>query len=215
MAELTFFTGPMNCGKSTLALQIDYTESSAGRRGVRFTCLDRAGSSVISSRVGLHRDALEVAEDFDFWEFIVAEFAAGHRVDYLVCDEAQFYAPIQIDQLARIVDDLAIDVYCFGILHDFRTEMFGASARLVELADRVEWLQARPRCWCGATATHNARTVGGHMVTEGSQVVVGDTDSTGEVSYEVLCRKHHRRHETSAVAGVVLSPEPLPFDGPA
>ena len=36
MAHLTYFTGPMNCGKSTLALQVDYTESTAGRRGLRF-----------------------------------------------------------------------------------------------------------------------------------------------------------------------------------
>ena len=56
MASLTYFTGPMNCGKSTLALQIDYTESGAGRRGLRFTCLDRGGQAVISSRIGLSPD---------------------------------------------------------------------------------------------------------------------------------------------------------------
>ena len=215
MAELTFFTGPMNCGKSTLALQIDYTESSAGRRGVRFTSQDRAGEAVISSRIGLAEDAVEVSPELDFWAFVTGRLAAGRRVDFLVCDEAQFYTAAQIDQLARIVDDLEVDVFCFGILHDFRTAMFPASARLVELADRIEWLQARPRCWCGAPATHNARLVGGVMVTEGSQVVVGDTDPGTEVTYEVLCRKHHRRRETSTVAAVDLAPEPLPFEASA
>lgn len=214
MAELTFFTGPMNSGKSTLALQIDYTESTAGRRGVRFTSRDRAGASVISSRIGLAEQAVEVTPEFDFWGFVAGEFAAGHRVDYLVCDEAQFYEATQIDQLARLVDDLGIDVHCFGILHDFRTAMFPASARLVELSDRIEQLQARPRCWCGRPATHNARTVGGVMVTEGSQVVVGDTAPGAEVAYEVLCRKHHLRHETWSVRKVELTPEPLPFTPP-
>nr|NLI51265.1 thymidine kinase [Propionibacterium sp.] len=212
MAELTFFTGPMNCGKSTLALQIDYTEASAGRRGVRFTCQDRAGQSTISSRIGLAEAALEAHPHLDFWDFVTAGLTSGRRIDYLICDEAQFYEPAQIDQLARIVDDLGVDVYCFGILHDFRTEMFPGSARLVELSDRIEWLQARPRCWCGAPATHNARTVGGVMVTEGSQVVVGDTAPGAEVAYEVLCRKHHRRRETAWVGGMDLTPEPLPFD---
>jgi thymidine kinase len=212
VAELTFFTGPMNCGKSTLALQIDYTEASAGRRGVRFTCRDRAGEAVISSRIGLAESALEVLPGLSFWDFVTATLTAGRRLDYLICDEAQFYAPGQVDQLARIVDDLGVDVFCFGILHDFRTEMFPGSARLVELSDRIEWLQARPRCWCGAPATHNARTIGGVMVTEGSQVVVGDTGSGAEVAYEVLCRKHHRRRETASVGAVDLTPEPLPFD---
>ena len=76
MAELIFYTGPMDCGKSTLALQIDYTESSAGRRGVRFTSRDRAGEAVISSRIGLAQPAVEVTPDLDFWTFVVAEFAA-------------------------------------------------------------------------------------------------------------------------------------------
>ncbi len=212
MAELTFFTGPMNCGKSTLALQIDYTEAGAGRRGVRFTSQDRAGTAVISSRIGWAESALEVHAELDFWAYVTAGLTAGRRIDYLICDEAQFYTAGQIDQLARVVDDLGVDAYCFGILHDFRTQMFPASARLVELSDRIEWLQARPRCWCGAPATHNARTLGGVMITEGSQVVVGDTRPGQAVGYEVLCRKHHRRRETAAVGAVDLTPEPLPFD---
>lgn len=211
VAELTYFTGPMDCGKSTLALQVAYTETQAGRKGRLFTMLDRSGQPAITSRIGLERPALQVAPDFDFWNYVVGELTGGQRIDFLVCDEAQFYTPAQIDQLARIVDELQIDAFCFGILTDFRTELFPASKRLVELCDRMELLQVRPRCWCGEPATHNARTVGGVMVTEGSQVVVGDTDASAEVAYQVLCRRHHRRRLTRQVAAVTLNPEPLPF----
>lgn len=212
MASLTYFTGPMNCGKSTLALQIDYTESSAGRRGLRFTCRDRGGAARITSRIGLAEDAREVTDDLDFWVTITGELMAGRRVDYVVCDEAQFYTPAHVDDLARLVDDLGIDVHCFGILSDFRTELFPGSRRLVELADSIQLLQARPRCWCGAPATHNARVVDGVMVTEGDQVVVGDTAGGATVSYEVLCRRHHRARESAAVGRMDLTPDPLPFD---
>ncbi len=212
MAELIYFTGPMDCGKSTLALQVAYTESNAGRQGRLFTRLDRAGGSTISSRIGLSAAAQEVSDDFDFWTYLVAELTGGRRVDFLICDEAQFYSPAHIDQLARIVDELQIDVFCFGLLADFRTELFPGSRRLVELSDRIERLQVRPRCWCGEPATHNARTVNGVMVTEGSQVVVGDTASADEVAYQVLCRRHHRRRMTAQIAAVTLSPDPLPFD---
>jgi Thymidine kinase len=211
VAELIFFTGPMDCGKSTLALQVAYTENSAGRQGRLFTRLDRAGGATISSRIGLDAPALEVDEELDFWRYVVTELTGGKRIDYLVCDEAQFYRSEHIDQLARIVDELQIDVFCFGILTDFRTQLFPASRRLVELCDRMEILQVRPRCWCGEPATHNARTVDGVMVTEGTQVVVGDTDS-GQVSYQVLCRRHHRRRLTRQIAAVTLNPEPLPFE---
>ena len=212
MAELAFFTGPMDCGKSTLALQVAYTESQAGRLGRLFTRQDRSGQAEISSRIGLSRPADEVTDSFDFWTFVVRELTGGRRIDFLVCDEAQFYTVAHIDQLARLVDELQIDVSCFGILTDFRTRLFPASKRLVELCDRMETLQVRPRCWCGEPATHNARTVNGRMVTEGSQVVIGDTGSPeAEVAYQVLCRRHHRRHVTAEVAAVTLNPEPLPF----
>lgn len=218
MADLLFFTGPMDCGKSTLALQMDHNQSSNDRVGRLFTCLDRSGGAAITSRIGLAHTAVHVEEDFNFWSYVVGELTGGRRVDYLICDEAQFYTRDQIDQLARVVDDLQIDVFTFGILADFRTELFPGSKRLVELADRVETLQVGQLCWCGQRATHNARTVDGRMVTEGSQVVVGDTDSdTGglgepQVRYEVLCRSHHRRRMTRQMARSILNPEPLPFD---
>ena len=217
MAEFVFFTGPMDCGKSTLALQLDYTHNSTGREGRLFTSQDRAGEAIISSRLGLRRPAVEVTAELDFWQYVVAELTNGKRIDYLICDEAQFYQPVQVDQLARIVDELQIDVFTFGILTDFQTRIFPGSQRLVELADRIETLQVRALCWCGERATHNARTINGQMVTEGDQVVVGDTvPEPGEpvAAYEVLCRRHHRRHVTRAVAKATLS-DPLPFgDGP-
>ncbi|GAA1597487.1 MULTISPECIES: thymidine kinase [Kribbella] len=216
MAELLYFTGTMDCGKSTLALQMDHNHKARGRLGRIFTSHDRAGDSVLSSRLGLSAEAVEVRGEFDFWDYVVGELTHGGRIDYVVCDEAQFYSPLQIEQLARLVDELQIDVFCFGILTDFRATLFPGSARLVELADRMELLQVEALCWCGERATHNARTIGGEMVTEGEQLVVGDMETRDhEPAYEVLCRRHHRRRLTQARARATLSPEVLPFGGAA
>ena len=216
VAELHFFTGTMDSGKSTLALQTNHNHAARGRVGRIFTSHDRAGEAVLSSRLGLTHDALEVPTDFDFWQYVVSTLTAGGRIDYLICDEAQFYTTAQIDQLAKVVDELQIDVFAFGILTDFRSDLFPGSARLVELADRMNVLQVEALCWCGKRATHNARTENGVMVVEGEVVVVGDVDSVdeppAEVAYEVLCRQHHRRRLTAARAKAVsLAPEPLPF----
>ncbi len=216
MAELHFFTGTMDSGKSTLALQTDHNHAARGRVGRLFTSHDRAGSARVSSRLGLVREALEAPAELDFWRHVVDELTHGSRIDYLICDEVQFYTADQVDQLARVVDELQIDVFAFGILTDFRTRMFPGAARLVELADRVHSLQVEALCWCGKRATHNARTENGEMVTEGDVVVVGDVnDSEGappEVGYEVLCRQHHRRRLTAARAQAISRiGEPLPF----
>jgi thymidine kinase len=217
MAELQFFTGTMDSGKSTLALQTNHNHAARGRVGRIFTSHDRAGEATISSRLGLAHEAIEVPADLDFWAYVVDHLTRGARIDYLVCDEAQFYTREQIDQLARVVDELQIDVFAFGILTDFRTMLFPGAGRLVELADRMHVLQVEALCWCGKRATHNARTENGEMVTEGEVVVVGDVESGGggpapEVGYEVLCRQHHRRRMTAARAQAAsMIGEPLPF----
>ena len=212
MAELVYYCGTMDSGKSTLALQTAHNHQSRGRTGLIFTNNDRAGSGVISSRLGLSSPAIEVTPEMDLHRLVVDQLSMGERIDYIICDEAQFYESDQIDQLAKIVDGLSIDVFAFGILADFRTKLFPGSARLVELADRVNTLQVEALCWCGARATHNARTVGGVMVVEGEQVVVGDVSTGADVAYEVLCRRHHMRQVTARVSGAAhTSSLPLPF----
>lgn len=212
MAELIYYCGTMDSGKSTLALQTAHNHKSRGRSGLIFTSKDRAGSGVISSRLGLQSTAIEVDTDLDIHRLVVERLSLGDRIDYIICDEAQFYQPEQIEGLAKIVDGLGIDVFAFGILADFRTKLFPGSARLVELADRVNTLQVEALCWCGSRATHNARTSGGVMVTEGEQVVVGDVAPGAEIAYEVLCRRHHMRQVTARASRAGhTSPMPLPF----
>jgi thymidine kinase len=216
VAELQFFTGTMDSGKSTLALQTNHNHAVRGRQGRIFTRFDRGGTATLSSRLGLRHEATEVAPNFDFWLHIVEALTSGSRIDYMIVDEAQFLTPTQIDALAKIVDELQIDVFCFGILTDFRTRLFPGSARLVELADRTEVLQVEALCWCGKRATHNARTENGVMVTEGEVIVVGDIEQEDEppaqVAYEVLCRQHHRRGLTADRAHAAsMIGEPLPF----
>ena len=121
----------------------------------------------------------------------------------MVCDETQFYTPAQVDDLARLVDELDIDVFAVGILTDFQTHLFPGSRRLVELCDSMEVLQVEALCWCGRRATHNARTVDGLMVRRGRPGRrrrhrrprrVRPTRG-GAVAYEVLCRRHHRSRD--------------------
>lgn len=228
VAELVFFTGTMDCGKSTLALQMDYNHAAQGRRGLLFAMHDRSGRAQITSRLGLTREAIEVNDELDFWDLIVDQASHGRSIDYLICDEAQFYSPEQVEQLARLVDEMNIDVYTFGITADFRTQLFPGSRRLIELADRMQVLQVKALCWCGRVATHNARVIAGTMVIDGDQVAVGDMASDegddegaaadgappdATVEYEVLCRRHYSRRMTAQAAREQsVSPDTLPFD---
>ena len=191
MAELIYYCGTMDSGKSTLALQTAHNRKSRGLQGLILTNRDRGGTGVITSRLGLQSPAFEVSPDLNILDYINSEIAAGRTIDYVICDETQFFEREHIEQLARVVDEIGIDVYAFGILTDFRTKLFPGSERLIELADRVLPLQVEALCWCGARATHNARVANGVMVTEGDQIMPGDVGTPQTIGYEVLCRKHH------------------------
>lgn len=200
MAELAFYYGTMNCGKSTLALQMAHNRRNAGKGVLLYTMLDREEGR-ISSRIGLSQPAAVITAGSDLLADVREHIAAGQAVDELICDEAQFYTPAQIDQLARIVDELDVDVTAFGLLSDFTSHLFAGSKRLLEVADVRQELQVQALCWCGEKATYNARTVDGRMVRHGEQVVVGDVDDdAAQVAYEVLCRVHYRQGVTREAA---------------
>ena len=200
MAELRFSHGVMSAGKSTLALQVEHTWAEAGRTGLLVTSHDRGGAGVVTSRLGMRRSAAEVAPGTDLQELLAGVPDGG----FVVADEVQFYAPEQVDALARCVDDRDVDVACFGLLSDFRSRLFPGSRRLVELADVLVPLPLPVVCWCGRSARMNARLVDGVVVHEGEQVVLGDTAQRSEdqlfgpeVHYQVLCRRHWARRAPS------------------
>jgi thymidine kinase len=191
-AGLKFFYGPMDCGKSTLALQINHNHARQGRQGLLLTRYDRSGGAAVTTRVGLSSEAIEVTDSLDMRRLVQQHLARGRRIDYLIIDEAGFLNPEHVDQLAELVDDYHIDVYCFGLLTDFRSQLLPGAKRLVELADEIAPVQVEVLCWCGRTGQQNARVVGGTVVREGDTVVVADTDRIAEVRYQVLCREHYR-----------------------
>jgi len=192
MAHLRFSFGTMGSGKSTLALQIHHNMSTRDLFGLLLTCLDREGQQV-TSRLGLSSPAIQVESSLDLHALALAHWP----LHYLVCDEVQFYSPAQCDQLAKVVDELDVDVFAFGLITDFRGRLFDGTRRMLELADERVPLQVEARCWCGARATHNARVVNGEVVYEGETVVVGDTTDPSTpplfgdtVRYELMCRRH-------------------------
>ena len=109
MGVLRFSYGTMSSGKSTLALQIHHNLARQSRRGMLLSQFDREGARV-SSRLGVSVQAVEVVPGADLVALARSFIELHGRLDYLVCDEVQFYEVAQVDQLARIADELSVDV---------------------------------------------------------------------------------------------------------
>ena len=203
MATLRFSFGTMGSGKSTLALQIHHNLAVRDRQGLLLTKLDRDGTQV-TSRLGVSAPAVEVSPDIDLFELAQSRMP----LDFVVCDEVQFYSIAQCDQLARVADDLDVDVYAFGLITDFKGLLFEGTKRMLEVANERVEMQVEARCWCGSRATHNARVMNGVVVYEGETVVVGDTGDVATpmfgdvVRYELLCRRHYVRGDMGEASTV-------------
>ena len=185
MAKLYFYYSTMNAGKSTSLLQSSHNYRERGMRTLVYTAqFDQRGGGRVHSRIGLSSDARHFAAGSDLYDEIVGE----HSKDALHCvlvDEAQFLQPLQVEQLAAIVDSRSIPVLCYGLRTDFRGELFPGSARLLALAD--ELAELKTICHCGRKATMCARVgADGRAEREGEQVEIG-----GNERYLSLCRRHY------------------------
>lgn len=188
MAQLYFYYSAMNAGKSTSLLQSAHNYREQGMQVALYTAAidDRYGKGVIRSRIGLQESALVFDGDTAFFDPVSKQ----HELTPLACvlvDEAQFLSRQQVDELARVVDELDIPVLCFGIRTDFQGEMFPGSSRLLAIADKLQELKTV--CTCGRKATMIVRLDEyGTVVAAGEQVQIGGNDR-----YVSKCRRHYRQ----------------------
>lgn len=177
----------MNAGKSTSLLQSAHNYREQGMQVALYTAAidDRFGTGVIRSRIGLQESAQLFEGTSEFFEPLKKQHANQSLACVLV-DEAQFLSAVQVDELARVVDELNIPVLCFGIRTDFQGELFPGSSRLLAIADKLAELKTV--CNCGRKATMTVRVDDkGQVVAAGNQVEIG-----GNERYESKCRRHYR-----------------------
>ena len=186
MAKLYFRYGAMGSSKTAQAL---ITKFNYEERGMRVWLVKpatdvRDGANQVRSRIGLAADCTPLAPDADIYEEFMGRYS---DCDVIIADECQFFTERQIDDFRRLVDERGIPVLCYGLRTDFLTRMFPGSARLFEVADSIT--EIKTICECGKKAIVNARIdTLGHIVTEGSQIMLGGNDS-----YIAMCHRCYKK----------------------
>lgn len=204
IGKLYFRYGTMGSAKTALLLTQAYNFEE---RAMAYVCLKpvidtREKKNVIRSRIGIERECRWIYAETDLYEMVKEGFEQTLDIpDWILVDEAQFLTAVQVDQLARVVDDYGINIVCYGLRTDFKTHLFEGSRRLFEIADSIE--EVKSTCSCGRKTIVNARIDGnGEIITEGEQVEIGGNDR-----YMAVCRKcwRNKRIEHS-------HRDSLPFD---
>lgn len=194
MAKLYFKYGAMKSGKTTDIIKTYYNYQEKGLQTIIIKPGDdlKAGKN-IQSRSGAELNCdYVIPEDEDIFSLVNWHIINGDNgLDCILVDEAQFLSPLQIDQLAQVVDDLNIPVLCYGLRADAFTNMFPGSKRLFEIADVIEELKAV--CKCGNKATFNLRLnkIDDELVPvfTGEQVSIDGIDS----EYDSVCRVCYKK----------------------
>ena len=178
MAQLYFYYGAMNAGKSTTLLQASFNYRERGMTTLLWTAAvdNRAGRGRIGSRIGLEADANLFEPETDLFEAIEAAPA-----DCVLVDEAQFLTKSQVWQLSEVVDARNIPVLCYGLRTDFRGELFEGSSALLAWADELQ--EIKTICHTGSKAIMTVRVDEvGRALADGPQVEIGGNDRYVSVS---------------------------------
>ena len=185
MAQLYYRYSTMNAGKSIKLIKVAYNYEERGKRVLTLVPAvdDRYGTGLITSRIGLQREAVIVSEETDILDLFV-EKNDDRKIDCVLIDECQFLKKHHVEELVEIVDGYEIPVLAYGLKNDFRNRLFEGSYYMLIYADKIE--EIKTICWCGRKATMVARIVDGKVVKQGEQIQIGGNDM-----YVSLCRKHY------------------------
>ena len=182
MPKLYFKYGTMGSSKTAQALMCKFNYEERGFKVLLMKNLvDKRdlqnGKVVVKSRIGLFAECKTFEKDTNLFEMVKKEgFLKNDCV--VIVDEAQFLTKKQVEELKEVSN--YVPVLCYGLLTNFKTELFEGSKRLVEIADSLHELKSV--CRCGKKSNVNARLVNGKVITDGSEILIG-----GNESYEAMC----------------------------
>lgn len=177
MKKLYFKYGTMGSSKSAQALMTayNYTQKGVNVLLIKPAIDNREGRAVISSRIGLTKECEMFAKSTNLYNFVKL-----HKgIEVVIVDEAQFCTKQQIDQLKMLTMEDYV-VLCYGLLTNFKIELFEGSKRLIEIAESLQ--EIKSVCKCGRKATCNARLLNNRVVTTGKEILIG-----GNETYESMC----------------------------
>lgn len=184
MAKLHFFYSVMNAGKSAQLLQVAHNYETLGYKVIYLTSAtdDRKSVGVISSRIGLTKQAYAIKDTDDLYDFCT-KLKLPNNKKVVFVDEVQFFTREQIIQLSDIADYLDYPVLCYGLKNNSNGELFSpAIEKLLAYANDIK--EIKTICHCGAKATQILRYKNSRPVLTNDIIEVGDSE------YKSVCRHH-------------------------
>lgn len=171
-----FKYGAMGCGKSVSALTTAHNYESHGFEVICFTskkvCREKQDEvyGYIESRLGVKRLAYMLDEEKDIIDTIDIGVGDCDRT-VIIIDEVSFLSVEFIESLFKLTIETGVPIICYGLLTDFKTRMFPASQRLIELGAKLERLKSVDNF--GEVPVINSLWIDGEIHTTGKSIQMG------------------------------------------
>ena len=193
MNKLYFYYGAMGSSKTAQALMCRFNYMQKGFNVFLFKpVIDRRtikdGKAIVGSRIGLSAQAIEFDELDDFKTLAnLCKIDQNFERNVIIIDECQFLTRSQVEELKLL--SFHLPVLCYGLLTNYKTELFEGSKRLVEIADKIQ--EIKSVCDCGRKATVNARIINGKIAQSGEEILIGGDGVYQSICYKCYYKKLH------------------------
>lgn len=190
MGKLYFKYGAMGSSKTASALMCRFNYMQKGMKVLLLKPqIDtRFKANEVVSRIGLSAPCITFASNENILD-LYEEENDKEKLDIVIVDECQFCTKKQIEQLRAITDK--VSVLCYGLMTNYKGELFEGSKRLVEICDSLA--EIKSVCECGRKATMNAKFVKGIISVEGKEIDIG-----ADEKYKGMCYPCFKKEQQKA-----------------
>lgn len=186
---LAFIYSTINAGKTANLILSAHACTERGITNLIFVpsvASGRDGFNKVSSRIGIHHDAISISETDNIYEMVhkmILDKGTKLPIQIVFVDESQFLTPDQVAQLTQIADSLDIQVHAYGLRTDFKGEPFEASKYLLAWADKIEEVKT----WAENSYTARKAIMNIKVDEKGNRISNGDSVSVG-FGYKAVTR---------------------------
>ena len=126
--KINFYYGVVGSRKSSELLLTAHRNKSVGKKIEVFQPYknNRDGNKISSRAMEYTIDAVVVKDDFDFYKY-----CTEHGFDLILIDEFQFLSKNHCDQLVQLMIDTDINIFLYGLMSNFRGELFPTVAYML------------------------------------------------------------------------------------
>lgn len=188
---LRFYYGTMASGKTATLLMSAYQRRVNRENVLILKPNEKRDKDKVVSRVGLEDSCVVFEPKDNLFDLVLNLVLEKNKNDLyavrdIYVDESQFLTEKQVFDLYNVARFYEVRVHCFGLLTNFKNQLFEGSNALIRFAKSTQ-LEPLTTCkYCDEEANTHLLVVDGEIVLDFPEKTEGDVE--GDIHFECVCQ---------------------------